>query len=332
MSAQCTNPVILERATQSLIDWLDERASDACLYGNSHELMAGFTIQYPIRLDNVRRSIERALRTVLQEFTCFVVHQAHHQRTRAKLDSDDAYVLLHEATAPTREPATPSAPSDHWRQGELQALRDEIEQMRLAMTQVATTMTQVASQGTGQAGAGNAGASQPGTGVPTVNVTTNTTTNNTLVIINDFGKENLNYMQSPENLLPLRRNGVFKAINQIHFDDEHMENQNVRLKSLKKSMVEVVEGGRWTPRCMTAVTEQMIQKAFKVIAHKYVTDEEYRTQVDVANGDGLIEWITKMWSMGHDKQTVMVPIKKDVQALLVSKRSSALCKPQKAIA
>ncbi len=202
----------------------------------------------------------------------------------------------------------------------MQALRDEIDRMRQQLSLLNTTTTAPASVSVNSV---------------TTNHTTNnhtTNNNNTIVFINDFGNENLSYMQSPDKLLPLRRNGVFKAINQIHFNDEHMENQNVRLKSLKNSLVEVVEGGQWTPRCMTTVTEQMIQKAFKVITHKYLTDEEYRKQIDAANGDGLVEWVTKMWSMGRDKMSVMVPIKKDVQALLVSKRTSFQSKPEIAIA
>ncbi len=156
------------------------------------------------------------------------------------------------------------------------------------------------------------------------NITTNshntTTMYNNYILINDFGKENTSYLHSPEVLMKLRNHGVMKAIHQIHFNDDHVENQNVRLKSLKKSLVEVVQDGHWTPRCMSSVTDEMIKNAFGVITRRYVLDESFREEMYAANGDGLLEWYMRMASMGHEKQAVMTPLRRDLEALLVAKK------------
>jgi hypothetical protein len=285
-----------------------------------------------MRIDNVQRSIGTLLR-IFGSVT-LTVNRASHRDMVSQWDADDSYVLLHLMTNSLRgdeaSQASPQASHEATQSSsasaasaasaeEVQALRDELARMKAIVEDMVKHNNQSMSSGL--------------SGLTNIHVVDNSshTTNNTYVVINDFGKEDLSYMHVPEELLAMRNNGVIKAINQIHFNDAHVENQNVRLKSAKKALVEVVEGGKWTQRCMVAVKEEMIKKAFRMITHKYVTDEAYRKIIVVANGEGLMEWVMKMLSLGHENQTVMVPIRRDLEALLVSKRP-AQGAPQKAIA
>ncbi len=139
--------------------------------------------------------------------------------------------------------------------------------------------------------------------VPTTHVT-----NFNFIIINDFGKEDTSYMPDVDRWLKLRSKGVVLAIKEIHFNDNHMENRNVRLKSSKKATVEVVENGAWTVRCLLSVQDTMIRNAFKRIAARYVKDDAYRDEVQEADGEGLVDWVMQMMCAGHENQKVMVPI------------------------
>jgi hypothetical protein len=75
----------------------------------------------------------------------------------------------------------------------------------------------------------------------TNNGTVNNVTNITNVTINLFGKEDISYMNVNHKLKIL--NDVFKSIrsyvNEVHFNKKHPENQNIRMKSLRRNDMEM---------------------------------------------------------------------------------------------
>ena len=75
---------------------------------------------------------------------------------------------------------------------------------------------------------------------------TNITTNNQITInITNFGCENTKHLDESFLTQCFMEKNIFDIIEKIHFDKEYPQNKNVRIKSLKYSMMETYDDGKW---------------------------------------------------------------------------------------
>ena len=301
----CSCPA-LEDSSRKVATWLKERAATWSIFASFDHFVASYTMHHPARLDHMRIFVARALRKF--EGATIKLVRAPCEETISDLIADDTYVLIaHSRTiGNVIDNGSISTVDAALLREQVAQLQEELGRMNQVMTVMAATVVE---------------ATRTSTTHNTTNSNNITTTN--LIVINDFGKEDLSFMQSPEDLMKLRHNGVIKAIRQIHFNCDHAENQNVRLRSLKQAMVEVVQNGRWMPRCMTSVTDEIIRRAYDMITRRFVLDVDYREEMMDACGDGLMEWHMQMLSAGHEMQVAMTPIRRDLKALMVSNRTGS---------
>ena len=66
-----------------------------------------------------------------------------------------------------------------------------------------------------------------------------------VVIINTFGYENTDYLESELMKDCLKERNLSRLVEQIHFNPEHPENHNLRIKNKKEKLMEYWEEGRW---------------------------------------------------------------------------------------
>jgi hypothetical protein len=88
--------------------------------------------------------------------------------------------------------------------------------------------------------------------------------NNTInVTINDFGEENVSYITQEfiEHCFEAEINGVKTIMENIYFNDDHPENHNVRLMSLKNAIAEVYKDNKWIPKGLHDTIERMLLKS-----------------------------------------------------------------------
>jgi hypothetical protein len=290
----------MDNFSRDVSTWMHANATKWSLFGSSDHFKTSFSTKKTTRIETVRISMSRAMRQFLATpGVRFEIARRPCADAMDELLSDDTYILM----AENRKRHIDGLDDLSLRE-QLAKLQEEIGRMHSIIATTASPQCNTTLNNT------------------TNHTTTNNTTNNMInyITINDFGKEDMSFMQAPEDLMKLRNNGVMNAINQIHFNDDHKENRNVRLKSIKKALVEVVQDGCWTPRCMVSVSDEMIKRAFDVITRRYVTDTSFREEMMEANGDGLMEWYMQMCSVGHDNKVAMMPIRRDLKALMVSKR------------
>lgn len=110
----------------------------------------------------------------------------------------------------------------------------------------------------------------------------NNTTNNTLTSnnvhyhINNFGSENVSYLTTEfiEHCFEAEYTGVRTIMEQIYFNNEHPENHNVRLKSLKNAIAEVYNDNKWIPKGLHETIENMIMKSVTLITSTIATTTE----------------------------------------------------------
>jgi hypothetical protein len=108
-------------------------------------------------------------------------------------------------------------------------------------------------------------------------------TNNYNIIINPFGKEKIDHIINDyEFMKKCVRNatthGVTDLSRRIHFDDEHPENKNIRLKSLKRELMEVMkEDNQWHLMDKSEALDKLMRKAFVALHNFYdknLTDDD----------------------------------------------------------
>jgi hypothetical protein len=143
----------------------------------------------------------------------------------------------------------------------------------------------VGSSGTANSGgAGNssdAGSSTGGagsnSGIILNNVTDSTVTNSTTnnITINNYGSENIDHILQDHEFMTrcvktMLSEGIPELLRKIHFDDEHPENQNVRLRSLKRDLMEIF-ADRWKVVPGTKTTEKLIHKGLRLLGEFYDT-------------------------------------------------------------
>lgn len=119
----------------------------------------------------------------------------------------------------------------------------------------------------------------------------NTNCNNTynIITINNFDKEDTSYLSPDlmlERLLRLEE-GVLKTLEDIHFNPEHPENQNVRVRSIKRGHAEVRKNGTWEIVPFRDVSQRMVFKASALVTRPAYHDPEYMDKLEQKHVDAL---------------------------------------------
>ena len=106
----------------------------------------------------------------------------------------------------------------------------------------------------------------------------NTYTYNQNIIIHPFGKENLGYIKgdyvkdliqtSPVNCIP-------RLLKAIHFDEEHKENQNIKIPNKKQSLAQIFNGTNWEYKDKRDTIDNMTNKAYSIINKHYDGESTY---------------------------------------------------------
>lgn len=91
--------------------------------------------------------------------------------------------------------------------------------------------------------------------------------NNLNIQINSFGKESMEYITKEffMNCFNQGMRGVANLISETHFNDEHPENQNVRLRSLNNKIVEVMDNNEWVPKDLNITLDTIISSSQRQI-------------------------------------------------------------------
>ena len=90
---------------------------------------------------------------------------------------------------------------------------------------------------------------------------------NQTIMINSFGKENLDYITSEllQKLLKGPYSAVPKLIKNIHFHPKHPENHNVKITNKKLPYASVWDKDKWLIKDKRDVIESMVDKSFNLL-------------------------------------------------------------------
>ena len=121
----------------------------------------------------------------------------------------------------------------------------------------------------------------------------NTTNNNNMHVnihINAFGQENVEHITTEfaKACLELGVFGVIPMLDKIYFNKEHPENFNVKLQSMKNSLVEVKTKDEWQPQGLYGTVDRMLDnsgnhiicKATPGLSHVDLASDKIVGQID----------------------------------------------------
>lgn len=137
----------------------------------------------------------------------------------------------------------------------------------------------------------------------------NTYTTNNLVI-QPFGKENTGYISNDyiTNLIQLAPiKSIPNLLEYIHFNPEHIENQNVKIPNIENALMHVYDGKQWQYKDKSETIENMTDKAYGIINKHY--------------GQGSNKYMDNINQKFRDKDKEMIQkITKDTEAMILNKQ------------
>ena len=113
----------------------------------------------------------------------------------------------------------------------------------------------------------------------TTNITNITNSNNTnnVIIVNNYGKENTNYLSDEylKKLLDKPFDGIQNLIKNIHFHPNHPENHNVKITNKKMPYALVWNDKIWETRKKKEVIEDLVDKGYMILdtTNEIIEDE-----------------------------------------------------------
>jgi hypothetical protein len=144
----------------------------------------------------------------------------------------------------------------------------------------------------------------------------NTNCNNTNtynITINNFNKEDTSYL-TPELLferLLRMEDGVLRTVEDIHFNPDHPENQNVRIRSIKRGHLEVRKNNEWQIVPADDIVARMVFVASTLVCHPARYNPDFKDKLEQEHEDALA-WHQKLNSKDPDKSYETNKTRRDV--------------------
>ena len=105
----------------------------------------------------------------------------------------------------------------------------------------------------------------------TINNTTNNNNTNNIIVVNNYGKENTDYLTAEKiaKLLDRPYDSIQDLIKMLHFNEEHPENHNVKITNKKEPFALVWNDPIWEIRKKKTVVKDMVDKGYVMIDTTY---------------------------------------------------------------
>ena len=105
----------------------------------------------------------------------------------------------------------------------------------------------------------------------TINNTTNNNNTNNIIVVNNYGKENTDYLTAEkiDKLLDRTYDSIQDLIKMLHFNEEHPENHNVKITNKKEPFALVWNDPIWEIRKKKTVVKDMVDKGYVMIDTTY---------------------------------------------------------------
>jgi Fe-S-cluster containining protein len=155
------------------------------------------------------------------------------------------------------------------------------------------------------------------------NITNNTQNNINVTIpkLNDFGRENMNAL--PETLIStLFMDLRFRELlSNLHCDPNYPENQNVRIKSIKRNTMEIFRNNKWDIMTFTKGLTELLLQGHKIFKDYYKKDKERILEEDMSD-DEIKEILNQLEQIEKLSKDELKPLLVDLEMMLEEYREN----------
>lgn len=129
------------------------------------------------------------------------------------------------------------------------------------------------------------------------NTTINNTENN--IQINAFGKENLEHITKSflDQCVKRRDKGLLELVQKIHFNDNALENQNIKITNMKMPFIKYHNGNNWILEKKDKVLNEVIDKSHGMMQNHFDDHEdEYKETLYLSENmlNYIRDWLEKV--------------------------------------
>jgi hypothetical protein len=145
--------------------------------------------------------------------------------------------------------------------------------------------------------------------------------NITIPKLNDFGRENMNAI--PETLVStLFMDLRFRELlANLHCDPNYPENQNVRIKSIKRNTMEIFRNNKWDIMTFSKGLTELILQGHKIFKEYYKKDKDRILKEDM-NESEIREVLDQLDEIEKLSKNELKPLLEDLQMMLEEYREN----------
>ena len=104
-----------------------------------------------------------------------------------------------------------------------------------------------------------------------INITNSQVNSNNTIIINNFGNENLSYIDKEllQKLIVPPYPAIVKLNEIIHCNEEHPENNNIKISNINGKFLQVYENNAWVHKAKQEIVAAIVDKSYDMIDDCY---------------------------------------------------------------
>ena len=149
-----------------------------------------------------------------------------------------------------------------------------------------------------------------------------TQTNNVHIHVTprDFARaENTTYLEPQFLLECFKEMDLVKVLEELHFNPEHPENHNVRVKNVKQNLMEYTDGGKWVVKKKDEVLDHLVMNGYRVL-HTYYKDnkDDVICELDDDEIDDSVQWLKRIY---NEDKSVVKQLKDDAFLLVMNNKA-----------
>lgn len=141
----------------------------------------------------------------------------------------------------------------------------------------------------------------------------------------DFaGGENTSYLDHDLLMDCFRDKDIMSILNELHFNPEHPENQNVKIKNMRHNLMEYIEEGKWKIGKKEYVLRHLVFNGWRVLKEFHKDNMDHVE--DICSDQEIQEslrWLNKIYK---EDPSILTPLKDETFILMLNNRALLLQK------
>jgi predicted RNA-binding Zn-ribbon protein involved in translation (DUF1610 family) len=108
-----------------------------------------------------------------------------------------------------------------------------------------------------------------------INISNSQVNSNNTIIINNFGNENLSYIDKTllQQIIMPPYPAIIRLNEIIHCNDEHPENKNIKISNINGKFLQVYENNTWVHKAKKEIIPAIVGKSYDILDDCYNGDE-----------------------------------------------------------